>query len=123
TILFSAPVAFSKYVLDLKEVRASRSQALVEMSGSMLEKMEGYNAIISGLGSPAPENLMDLKTKMLIVEDEVKEISRNAGESIQDLSEIDVDLRRIYNELKVDVESFETQLDIALRDFYIKIKF
>jgi len=34
-----------------------------------------------------------------------------------------VDLRRIYNELRVDVDSFETQLDIALRDFYIKIKF
>jgi len=123
TILFSAPVAFSKYVLDLKEVRASRSQALVEMSGSMLEKMEGYNAIINGLGNPAPENLMDLKTKMLIVEDEVKEISLNADESIQDLSELDVDLRRVYNELRVDVDSFETQLDIALRDFYIKIKF
>ncbi len=123
TILFSAPVAFSKYILDLKEVRATRSRALVEMTSEMLEKMEEYNAIIGGLGTPAPESLMDLKTKMLIVEDEVKEIGLNAAESIQDLSELDVDLRRIYNELRVDVDSFETQLDIALRDFYIKIKF
>jgi len=123
TILFSAPVAFSKYILDLKEVRTSRSRALVEESGKMLERIEQYNIIINGLGNPIPENLMNLKTKMLIVEDEVGEISRNAAESIQDLSELDVDLRRIFNELKVDVESFETQLDVALRDFYIKIKF
>jgi len=72
TILFSAPVAFSKYILDLKEVRATRSRALVEMTSEMLEKMEEYNAIIGGLGTPAPESLMDLKTKMLIVEDEVR---------------------------------------------------
>jgi hypothetical protein len=123
TILFSAPVAFSKYVLDLKEVRSSRSHALVEESGRMLERMEQYNVIINGLGNPIPENLMDLKTKIFIVEDEVKEISLNAAESIQDLSELDVDLRRIYNELKIDVESFDTQLDVALRDYYIKIKF
>lgn len=123
TILFSAPVAFSKYVLDLKEVRSSRSHALVDESGKILEKIEQYNIIINGLGNPIPENLMNLKTKMLIVEDEVEEISQNAAESIQDLSELDVDLRRIYNELKVDVEFFETQLDVALRDFYIKIKF
>ncbi len=123
TILFSTPVAFSKYILDLKEVRSSRSHALVDMSGKILERVEQYNAIINGLGTPAPENLMDLKTKMLIVEDEVGEIRLNAEESIQDLSELDVDLRRIYNELKVDVESFDTQLDVALRDFYIKIKF
>lgn len=123
TILFSAPVAFSKYILDLKEVRSSRSHALIEESGKLLERIEEYNVIIDGLGTSVPENLMDLKTRMLIVEDEVEEIEQNAGESIQDLSELDVDLRRIYNELKLDVESFETQLDVALRDFYIKIKF
>jgi len=123
TILFSAPVAFSKYILDLKEVRSSRSHALVEMSGKLLERIEQHNVIIDGLGTSVPENLMDLKTRMLIVEDEVEEIGQNAEESIQDLSELDVDLRRIYNELKYDVESFETQLDVALRDLYIKIKF
>jgi len=123
TILFSAPVAFSKYILDLKEVRSSRSHALIEESGKLLERIEEYNVIIDGLGTSVPENLMDLKTRMLIVEDEAREIEQNAEESIQDLSELDVDLRRIYNELKLDVESFETQLDVALRDFYIKIKF
>ena len=123
TILFSAPVAFSKYILDLKEVRSSRSHALIEESGKLLERIEEYNVIIDGLGTSVPENLMDLKTRMLIVEDEAGEIEQNAEESIQDLSELDVDLRRIYNELKLDVESFETQLDVALRDFYIKIKF
>jgi len=123
TILFSAPVAFSKYILDLKEVRSSRSHALIEESGKLLERIEEYNVIIDGLGTSVPENLMDLKTRMLIVEDEAEEIEQNAEESIQDLSELDVDLRRIYNELKLDVESFETQLDVALRDFYIKIKF
>ena len=123
TILFSAPVAFSKYILDLKEVRSSRSHALIEESGKLLERIEEYNVIIDGLGTSVPENLMDLKTRMLIVEDEAEEIEQNAEESIQDLSELDIDLRRIYNELKLDVESFETQLDVALRDFYIKIKF
>ena len=123
TILFSAPVAFSKYIIDLKEVRSSRSHALIEESGKLLERIEEYNVIIDGLGPSVPENLMDLKTRMLIVEDEAEEIEQNAEESIQDLSELDVDLRRIYNELKLDVESFETQLDVALRDFYIKIKF
>lgn len=123
TILFSAPVAFSKYIIDLKEVRSSRSHALIEESGKLLERIEEYNVIIDGLGTSVPENLMDLKTRMLIVEDEAEEIEQNAEESIQDLSELDIDLRRIYNELKLDVESFETQLDVALRDFYIKIKF
>jgi hypothetical protein len=123
TILFSAPVAFSKYILDLKGVRTSRSTALLDESDKLLEKIGQYKTIIDGLGNSLPENLMSLKTKILIAEDEVREISLNAKESIQELSDLDVDLRRLYNELKYDVESFETQLDVALRDFYIKIKF
>jgi len=122
TVLFSAPVSFSKYVFDLREVKEVRSVSLLEECKYQQEKLERFIELVSRMRTPVPDNFIDLKTRMLIALDEVKEIKASTQRA-KELKEIDENIRRIYNGLKEDVESFETQLDVALRDYYIKTKF
>jgi len=122
TVLFSAPVSFSKYILDLREVKDVRSESLGNECDLQLEKLRRYVALISRMRSPVPDNFIELRTRMLIAQDEVCEIKRNA-ERAKELKDIDESIRRIYNGLKDDVDSFESQFDIALREYYIKTKF
>ncbi len=122
TVLFSAPVSFSKYLIDLREVKDVRSESLGEECDLQLEKLSRYISLISRMRSPVPDNFIELRTRMLIAQDEVGEIKRNA-EGAKELKDIDESIRRIYNGLKDDVDSFEAQFDIALREYYIKTKF
>jgi hypothetical protein len=123
TVLFSAPMSFSKYIVDLKEVKESRSNAIRKGSKEYLEKIGEHIKLIESLGYPVPENFINLKTRMLIIQDELKDIHRKALNNLQELSDIDTSLRRLFNDLRVEMESLETHLDVALRDYYIKIKF
>ncbi|MBT7346154.1 hypothetical protein HN807_03620 [Candidatus Bathyarchaeota archaeon] len=122
TVLFSAPVSFSKYLVDLREVKDVRSESLGEECDLQLKKLRRYIVLISRMRSPVPDNFIELRTRMLIAQDEVGEIKRNA-EGAKDIKDIDESIRRIYNGLKDDVDSFEAQFDIALREYYIKTKF
>ena len=122
TILFSAPVSFSKYLLDMREVKEVRSVALNDECEYQLAKLKRYIGLINRMHSPVPDNFIELKTRMLIAQDEVKEIKASTVNA-KDLKEIDENLRRIYNGLKDEIDSFEMQLDIALRDYYVKTKF
>ncbi|MCJ7732713.1 hypothetical protein MUP51_10405, partial [Candidatus Bathyarchaeota archaeon] len=122
TVLFSAPVSFSKYVFDLRAVKEVRSVSLLDECKYQQEKLGRFTSLVNQMRTPVPDNFIDLKTRMLIALDEVKEI-KISTERAKELKEIDENIRRIYNGLKDDVESFETQLDIALRDYYIKTKF
>ncbi|MCW4013190.1 MAG: hypothetical protein NWF07_09405 [Candidatus Bathyarchaeota archaeon] len=122
TVLFSAPVSFSKYLFDLREVKTVRTVSLLEECDYQQKKLERLIYLVNRMRSPVPDNFIDLKTRMLIALDEVKEI-KSSTESSKELKEIDENIRRIYNGLKESVESFETQLDVALRDYYIKTKF
>ncbi len=122
TVLFSAPVSFSKYVFDLRAVKEVRSVSLLDECKYQQEKLERFTSLVNQMRTPVPDNFIDLKTRMLIALDEVKEI-KISTERAKELKEIDENIRRIYNGLKDDVESFEMQLDIALRDYYIKTKF
>jgi hypothetical protein len=122
TVLFSAPVSFSKYVFDLRAVKEVRSVSLLDECKYQQEKLERFISLVNQMRTPVPDNFIDLKTRMLIALDEVKEI-KISTERAKELKEIDENIRRIYNGLKDDVESFEMQLDIALRDYYIKTKF
>ncbi|MFH2111614.1 MAG: hypothetical protein ABIJ47_10200 [Candidatus Bathyarchaeota archaeon] len=123
TVLFSAPVSFSKFVLDMREVRGQRIGVLKEQTGSLMEKINEYLDIVDGLGNPVPETFIDLKTKMLISLDEIREINRDVTGTALELADVDTRMRRVYNELAPAVKSYETHLDVALRDYYIKIKF
>jgi len=123
TVLFSAPVSFSKFVLDMREVREQRIGVLKEQTASLMERLNGYMGIIDGLGNPVPETFIDLKTKMLISLDEIREMNRDVTETALELADVDARMRRVYNELAPAAKSYETHLDVALRDFYIKIKF
>jgi hypothetical protein len=123
TILFSAPVSFSKYVVDLREVRSQRMGVLREQTRGLIVRIGEYLAIIEGLGNPVPETFSDLKTKMLISLDEAKELNREVNRSSVELVQVDAGMRRVYGELGPTVKSYETHLDVALRDYYIKIKF
>jgi len=95
---------------------------LLEECDYQQKKLERLINLVNRMRSPVPDNFIDLKTRMLIALDEVKEI-KSSTESSKELKEIDENIRRIYNGLKENVESFETQLDVALRDYYIKTKF
>jgi len=122
TILFSAPLSFSKYLFDLREVKEVRSVSLLVECDYQGEKIERLIRLVNRMRTPIPDNFIDLKTRMLIALDEVKEIKANT-ERAKELKEVDANIRRIYNGLKDEVESFETRLDVALRDYYIKTKF
>lgn len=122
TVLFSAPVSFSKYLFDLREVKEVRTVSLLEECDYQQKKLERLIFLVNRMRTPVPDNFIDLKTRMLIALDEVKEI-KSSTEGSKELKEIDENIRRIYNGLKENVESFEAQLDIALRDYYIKTKF
>ena len=122
TVLFSAPVSFSKYLFDLREVKEVRSASLLEECRHQQEKLERLISLVNRMRTPVPDNFIDIKTRMLIALDQVKEI-KNSTESAKELKEIDENIRKIYNGLKDEIESFETRLDVALRDYYIKTKF
>ena len=122
TVLFSAPVSFSKYLFDIREVKEVRTVSLMDECDYQQKKLERLLELVNRMRTPVPDNFIDLKTRMLIALDEVKEI-KFSTESAKELKEIDDNIRRIYNGLKENVESFETQLDVALRDYYIKTKF
>lgn len=123
TVLFSAPMSFSKYVVDLREIKETRTRAIRRKSREYLEKIGEYLKIINELGSPVPENFIDLKTRMLIAQDELRDMNQGATDNLQELGDVDENLRRLYRELAQEVEAFETRLDVALRDYYVKIKF
>jgi hypothetical protein len=122
TVLFSAPVSFSKYLFDLREVKEVRTVSLLEECDYQQGKLERLISLVNRMRTPVPDNFIDLKTRMLIALDEVKEI-KTSTENSKELKEVDENIRRIYNGLKETVESFETRLDVALRDYYIKTKF
>lgn len=123
TILFSTPVAFSKYILDLNEVRTSRTGALTEESAKKLEQVRYYINIIESLNDHLPDHLIELKTRMLIVEDEIKEIQENVEKNSLELRDLDNYIRRIYRDLDEEIKNFYLRLDASLEDYYIRIKF
>jgi hypothetical protein len=123
TVLFSAPVSFSKYIVDLKEVRDSRTEEIQRKSKEYLEKIKDYMYTINNLGNSIPENFIDIKTKMQIAQDELKEINKGSKDKQLDLQNIDTKLRRLFGDLTEDMKNFETQLDVAFKDYYVKIKF
>ena len=123
TILFSAPVSFSKYIIDLQEVRGQRIGILREQTKGLITRIGEYLRIIDDLGNPVPETFSDLKTKMLISRDEAQELSRKVNRSSVELTDVDAGMRRVHGELGPAAKSYETHLDVALRDYYIKIKF
>jgi hypothetical protein len=122
TILFSAPVSFSKYLLDMREVKDVRSDAVEVECDNQLAKLKRYIGLINRMHSPVPDNFIELKTRMLIAQDEVNEIKQSLI-NVGDLKEVDESLRRVYNGLKDETDTFEMQLDIALREYYVKTKF
>jgi len=96
TILFSAPVSFSKYVLDLREVRKQRIEVLRDQTKELMDKLDEYLRIVDGLGNPVPETFIDLKTKMLISLDETREMHRDAEEKALELAEVDAGIRLLF---------------------------
>jgi len=123
TLLLSAPVSLSKYLVDLREVLEKRTKSLLEESDSMLREVRHFVSVIDQLGSPVPEPLSNLNTKILIVEDEVRDIDHKTSQQTVTLREVDDGMRRIFLELREEVDGFHFQLGDALHDYYIKIKF
>lgn len=123
TILFSAPVAFSKYLSDLKEVRSSRADALTDETAELLNTVDRYLKIIEMLGPHIPENMIELRTKIRIVQDELRDMNQSSSSGNLELNDIDSLIRKVYNGIRPDIKPFDVHLDVALRDYYIKIKF
>ena len=123
TIFLSVPVAFSKYIVDLRDIIASRKEELIEGTETVLQDIQRYRGLIEALGDPIPVSFLQLHTKILVVEDEVKEMITAATESNTSLGEVDAMIRRTLNSLSGEATNFRWQLDVALDDHFIKITF
>lgn len=123
TIILSAPVSLSKYIIDLREVLAERVQKLRVGSESMLKEVNHYLGLINITRGPIPSSLSSLKTRMLIVADELNEVIKKASEEDMSLNEVDSLTRRVFTELNSTVSNFNGQLGVALDEYFIKIKF
>ena len=123
TVLFSAPVSLSKYFMDVKEVKVSRRESVKKLSTRHLGKMKRYIRIVDGLGNPVPENFIELRAKMLITRDELEDMNRNSRDAETELTRIDDMLLRLVKVLNDDMEQYESHLNVALKDYYIKEKF
>jgi hypothetical protein len=123
TIVLSAPVSLSKYLLDIKEVLGRRIDELKKGSESLLHEVERYLRLIDTIRSPIPSSLSSLKTRMLIVGDELKEVIAKVSVESISLKEVDSLMRRVFTELKDEVTKFHSQLGGGLDEYFIKIKF
>ena len=123
TLFLSAPVSLSKYIVDLRDVLADRKAELKNKAESLLEEAEHYIWLMNLLGDPIPQGFISLHTRMLIVADELKDTIVLSSDGLSTLKEVDPLMRRVFTHLQEEVSNFRWQLDIALDDYYIKIKF
>ena len=123
TLVLSTPVSMSKYVVDLREILSIRIEYLRQGSLSILDEIQHYLDLIGSLGDPIPPSFSALHTRMLIVLDELKEVVARASEASLTPREVDSMTRRVLTQLKDEATNLRWQLDVALDDHFIKIKF
>lgn len=123
TLVLSAPASLSKYIIDLREVLAERIESLKRGSEAMLLEVQHHLGLIDAIEGPLPPSFYSLRTRMLTVLDELKEVIAKVSGVSMDLKEVDSLLRRVFTELDNEVNSFNGQLGVALDEYFIKIKF
>ena len=75
----------------MREVKDVRSDAVEVECDKQLVKLKRYIGLINRMHSPVPDNFIELKTRMLIAQDEVSDIKRGLV-NIGDLKEVDENL-------------------------------
>lgn len=123
TLVYSAPISLSKYMLDLRKVLARQSEELGRGAKALLADVQYYLGLINQTVDPVPKSLASLKTRMLIMADELKEVVAKASEGRMNLKEVDASMRRVFIEQKKEINNFHGLLGVALDEYYIKIKF
>lgn len=123
TIILSIPVAYSKYMVDLRDIIADRRRELTERAGDVLTEIQRYRGFIEALGDPTPVSFSPIHTRIQIVEDELEDIIGEVSRNNTSLSEVDTMIRRVHTKLSGEATNSRWQLDVALDDYFIKIKF
>ncbi len=123
TILLSAPVSLAKYLGDIKDVRVERIEETLKGSDALLREIEHYMWLIEETRGPVPSSFRTLKTRMLIVADELRDMNLKLQNGDPRLKDVDDMMRRILGQLREEVTSFKWQLGVAIDDYIITIKF
>ncbi len=123
TIVLSVPVSLSKYIVDLREILAIRTEYLRQESESIFEEIRHYLDLIESISDPIPLSFSSLHTKMLITLDELKEVLDKVSVGITSPKEMDSMMRRVFTQLKNEATNLRWQLDVALEDHFVRIKF
>ena len=123
TILLSIPISLSKYLGDIKDVRVERIEETLKSSDALLREMEHYMGLIEGTRGPIPSSFHSLRTRMLIVADELRDMNSKLLAGDLRLKEVDDMMRRIHGPLREEVTNFKWQLGVAVDDYIITIKF
>jgi len=120
-LAFSAPVGMVKYVSDLKEVRNLRQAHLLERCDELEDKLSWLQSVVGRVSRPIPPPLLDVRTRILISLDEVRELRALTLKAL-DISEVDQGLKRVES-LWEEVGHYYSEVDAALMDHYIRTKF
>lgn len=123
TMAISTPVSLSKYIMDLRVVLVNRTEELERKAEDLCLEVRNYIRTIEQVGDPTPDPLSALKTRLLIIEDELNDMVKRASERNMSLKEVNSNLRRMFVDLKVATDYLHGQLSVALDEYYIKIKF
>ena len=123
TVVLSVPVSLSKYIIDLREILAIRLEYLRQEAESIFSEIQHYLELIESISDPIPTSFSSLHTKMLITLDELKEVIDKVSKGVTSPQEVDSMMRRVFTQLKDEATNLRWQLDVALEDYFVKIKF
>jgi hypothetical protein len=122
TIILSTPVSLSRYFVDIREVLKNRMEETTRKAEELLYEIESYVGLIEKPRGSRPLSFMALRTKMLVVADELRDILSKLSADPK-LKDVDENMRRVFTQINSEVTNFKWQLGVAIDDHIISTKY
>jgi len=123
TLVLSAPFSISRYISDMRDVLGRRSQETKASTEELIVEIEGYLKMIDETRGPLPSTFQTLRTSMLVVADELREIVNKLTNERPRLRDVDDYTRRVHGHYREEATSFKWQLGVAIDDYIVSMKY
>jgi hypothetical protein len=110
-------------MINLRGLLSKRAEELEGLVKALLDDLEINVRLVDTMRSPLPENVSEIRNRMLIVMDELQYIIDKASDETTDLREMNEKYERAAKILSKNVDDFPEQLNIAVDDHLLKIRY
>lgn len=123
TLALSIPISVSQYMINLRNILQKRAEQLEMITRRLLTELKKNLGLVNKLHSPLPDQVSEIRNRMLITKDELEYTLDRSFDKTADLKELNEQYNYVNNTLRKRVHAFPEQLDLAVEDQFVKIRY